>query len=85
MCLCAGSGGWSSPTEPRAKKQKLPAMQLYNLQADRGEQTNLVAEYPEKVESLLQLLGQQVEDGRCTPGNPVDNDREVKFLPKVGE
>jgi len=28
------------------------------------------------------LLGKEVEQGRCTPGNPVSNDREVTFLPK---
>ena len=82
LCLCAGSGGWSSPTERQAKKQKLPAMQLYNLKSDRGEENNLAAEYPEKVESLVQLLGQQVADGRCTPGNAVPNDREVTFMPE---
>lgn len=82
LCLCAGSGGWSSPTEREALDGKLPAMQLFNLKSDRGEQTNLAAEYPDKVESLVQLLGQQVADGRCTPGNPVKNDREVTFMPK---
>ena len=82
LCLCGGSGGWSSPTEEEAAKQGLPSMQLFNLKTDREEKTNLVAEYPEKVESLLGLLGQQVADGRCTPGKPVSNDREVEFLPK---
>lgn len=82
LCLCGGSGGWSSPTEKEAAKQSLPPMQLFNLKTDREEKTNLVAEYPEKVEALLGLLGQQVADGRCTPGKPVPNDREVEFLPK---
>ena len=81
LCLCGGSGGWSSPTEEEAAKQGLPSMQLFNLKTDREEKTNLVVEYPEKVESLLGLLGQQVADGRCTPGKPVPNDREVEFLP----
>ena len=81
LCLCAGSGGWSSPKESLAKKRNLPAMQLFNLKSDREEQNNLVAAYPEKVKSLLQLLGQQVADGRCTPGKPVPNDGEVEFLP----
>ena len=49
LCLCAGSGGWSSPTERQAIKQQLPSMQLYNLKSDRDEQNNLVAEYPDKV------------------------------------
>ena len=81
LCVCAGSGGWSSPNENEAKKQGLPRMQLFNLKADRQEESNLVAEYPERVEALLGLLGEQVKDGRCTPGNPVPNDRKVKFRP----
>ena len=81
LCLSAGSGGWSAPREPEAKKQKLPPLQLFNLNSDRGEQQNLVAKYPDKVNQLLQQLNSEVEKGRCTPGNAVANDRDVKFLP----
>ena len=31
--------------------------------------------------SLLLLLQEQVQNGRCTPGEQVKNDREVEFLP----
>ena len=82
LCLSAGSGGWSAPREADARKQGLPAMQLFNLSKDRGEQTNLVNEEKEQVASLLSLLNTQVVQGRCTPGKPVSNDREVSFLPK---
>ncbi len=81
LCLCAGSGGWSDPREPVAKKQGLPAMQLYNLDADKAEQTNLVDKHPEQVEALLALLEKEVSQGRCTPGESVANDREISFLP----
>ena len=64
-----------------AKKNKLPKMQLFNLENDRGETTNLIDEQPEKTAELLKLLQQQVESGRCTPGQAVSNDREVTFLP----
>ena len=57
-------------------------MQLFNLKTDRGEKTNLVEQHPEQVEDLLQTLSQEVAQGRCTPGNPVSNDRDVKFLPE---
>jgi arylsulfatase A len=57
-------------------------VQLFNLESDKAEQKNLVDEKPGKVKSLIQLLGKEVEQGRCTPGNPVPNDREVTFLPK---
>ena len=81
LCLCAGSGGWSNPREPAAKKQGLPKMQLYNLETDQSEQTNLVDKHPEQVEELLALLEKEVSQGRCTPGEPVANDREIRFFP----
>ncbi|MDE0827328.1 MAG: arylsulfatase [Akkermansiaceae bacterium] len=82
LCLSAGSGGWSDPREPAAKKQKLPPLQLYNLKQDRGEQNNLQEKHPDRVAALLQLLNKEVAAGRCTPGNVVANDRKVTFLPK---
>ena len=82
LCLCAGSGGWSQPTEPQAKKQKLSSLQLYNLKNDPGERKNLAETNPELVETLLNLIVKEVSAGRSTPGNRVPNDREIKFLPK---
>ena len=82
LCLASGSGGWSAPREPEAVKEGLPPLQLFNLKDDRGEQNNLVAENPEKVQSLLQILDKEVSAGRCTPGSEVPNDRDVTFLPK---
>jgi arylsulfatase A len=81
LCLCGGSGGWSAPRENEAKKQGLPTMQLYNLAEDPAETKNLLANEPEKVNTLLLLLNDQVRNGRCTPGEPLKNDRDVKFLP----
>jgi arylsulfatase A len=82
LCLAAGSGGWSAPREPDAKKQGLPPMQLFNLKTDRGERQNLVQQEPERASALIKLLNEQVIQGRCTPGKSVSNDREVSFLPK---
>jgi arylsulfatase A len=56
-------------------------MQLFNLANDQSEQKNLLAENPARVESLLRLLEEQVNNGRCTPGETVPNDREIKFRP----
>ena len=82
LCLSAGSGGWSAPRESDAKKKNLPLMQLFDLQADRGEQTNLLEQHPEQVDALLKLLSSEVKNGRCTPGESVSNDRDVTFLPE---
>jgi len=38
--------------------------QLYNLEDDPGETTNLYNEYPELVKELKALLDQSVESGR---------------------
>jgi arylsulfatase A len=81
LCLSSGSGGWSAPREAEAKKQGLPPMQLYNLAADPAEEKNLVKEMPDKVNALLLLLDEQVQSGRCTPGERLWNDRDVEFLP----
>lgn len=81
LCLSRGSGGWSAPREPAAKKQGLPPMQLFNLADDAGETNNLVDGEPGKVEHLLALLEEQVKNGRCTPGQPLKNDRDVEYLP----
>ena len=82
LCLAAGSGGWSAPREPDAKKQGLPPLQLFNLKTDRGERENLLQKEPERVSALIHLLNRQVAQGRCTPGKAVSNDRKVSFLPK---
>lgn len=82
LCLSAGSGGWSAPREPEAKKKGLPPMQLFNLAKDPGEKNNLVSEHPGKVSALLLQLAEEVERGRSTPGKTVPNDREIEFLPK---
>ena len=85
LCLSAGSGGWSSPREKEAKAKGLPSMQLFNLKDDRGERKNQIESNPEKLAELKQLLEKEVTNGRCTPGNPVSNDREVKWIPEEGK
>ncbi|MCC9606241.1 arylsulfatase [Blastopirellula sp. JC732] len=80
LCLAHGSGGWSDPKENVAIKQGLPAMQLFNLASDPAEQENLVDANPEKVKVLLALLQTQVEQGRCTPGEKLPNDRKINVM-----
>ena len=81
LCLSRGSGGWSAPREADAKKKGLPPMQLFNLSEDAAEKNNLAEKNPEKVKALLEILKREVENGRCTPGEPVSNDRQVEYLP----
>jgi arylsulfatase A len=56
-------------------------MQLFNLANDPAERKNLAEASPKKVRELLRLLDEEVRNGRCTPGQAVTNDRDVKFLP----
>ncbi len=77
LLLTPGSGGWSRPSDPEAHRQGLPEIQLYNLAEDLAEQKNLQAQHPQRVQRLLQLLEQQVAEGRTRPGPPQKNDVPV--------
>lgn len=69
LALCPGSGGWSAPRDPEARKQGLPETQLYRIAADDlAEQKNIYAENPAEVARLSRLLDQIVAEGRSTPG-----------------
>ena len=81
LCLSSGSGGWSEPGEKQAKKMGLPPMQLYHLDKDPSESNNGINEHRSIVDSLLILITEQVESGRCTPGEAIPNDRDIHFLP----
>ncbi len=70
--LCPGSGGWSSP-RPGKECEGLPAMQLYDMQADIGERVNVYDQHPEVVKELQALLTGYIENGRSTPGAPQPN------------
>lgn len=61
---CKGSGGWSLSEQ---KAEELPFMQLYNLQTDPAEQTNLVEQHPARVEAMKELLMQAIERGSTRP------------------
>jgi arylsulfatase A-like enzyme len=75
--LCPGSGGWSQPRDPQAARQGLPPIQLYDMEADVGEQRNVQAEHPEVVRKLTAILERYVAQGRSTPGKPQKNATEV--------
>jgi arylsulfatase A-like enzyme len=76
LVLCPGSGGWTH-RDAAAAKEGLPLVQLYDMQADPGETTNLQAAEPERVRTMAALLKQLVADGRSTPGPRQENDVSV--------
>jgi len=83
LCLCPGSGGWSDPRPGRAVLSTLPPMQLYDLSKDPGEQTNLSAEYPRRVERMQEMLREMIDNGRSTPGETLANDADIVMIKAV--
>jgi len=73
LILCPGSGGWSDPKPDAPEIGSLPPYQLYNLEKDPGESTNLIEEHPEVAEELSGLLKAYIEKGRSTPGPDQEN------------
>ncbi|MBK1834662.1 sulfatase family protein [Roseibacillus ishigakijimensis] len=80
LCLCPGSGGWSSPRPEKAWPNKeLPRVQLYNLAEDLAETTNLQEQHPEKVAELVGELVTLIANGRSTEGDKLSNDGAIPF------
>ncbi len=77
LALCPGSGGWSKPRPGVDDQSKLPAVQLFDLETDIGEQRNVQAEHPEIVAQLTKLMEKYARDGRSTPGAAQPNTGEV--------
>jgi arylsulfatase A-like enzyme len=73
LILARGSGGWSSPKENQVAKGASKA-QLYDLDADPGEQTNLYSAKPKVAERLLSQLTAEISRGRSTAGSTSEND-----------
>jgi len=73
LILSKGSGG----LRPGLTKEELaaaPKGQLYDMEVDPSETTNLYTKNPEKVKELLAQLETYVENGRSTPGENQKND-----------
>ncbi|MBL7077076.1 MAG: arylsulfatase [Kiritimatiellae bacterium] len=80
--MCPGSGGWSHPRPGSDDIADLPPIQLYDLEADVGERTNVQDQHPDVVEKLTALLTSYVRDGRSTPGAPQPN-TGVRYWPQL--
>ncbi len=76
LLASSSSGGWSAPrpTHKSVVDGLLPSVQLYNLQSDPGETTNVASKHPDKVEEMFTLLRKQISDGRSTPGELQSNE-----------
>ena len=66
--MCQGSGGGKQVHDENA-----PPIQLYDLDADISETTNIYDKYPEVVAELKALLTKYIIEGRSTPGTPQKN------------
>ena len=84
LMFAPGSGGWAAPKDAQARKEGLPEWQLYRLDRDLGETENLVEKHPEQVEKMRELLKEQVQKGRSTPGAAQKNDVPVDIY-KTGD
>jgi arylsulfatase A len=81
LCLCPGSGGWSDP-RPGREPEDAPEVQLFDLEKDIGEKTNLQGKHPEVVDRLTKQLRKWVADGRSTPGKLQKNTMPVVIRKK---
>jgi hypothetical protein len=78
LLLAKGSGGWTMPNEQAMSKvTDAPKGQLYDLEADPGEQNNLFLKNPEVVEKIMAQLEVDVANGRSTAGPKQENDIPV--------
>ncbi|CAK9037555.1 N-acetylgalactosamine-6-O-sulfatase [Durusdinium trenchii] len=80
--LCPGSGGWSDPSDAKARRMGLPLVQLYDLEQDSAETSNLARKFPEIVDELAEKLLKDIERGSSTPGERRKNDGDTPFLPE---
>jgi arylsulfatase A-like enzyme len=80
LCLCPGSGGWSAPRPGRDDQSHLPEFQLFDLEADPSEATNLVNQHPDRVARMTAMLEQAIERGRSTAGPDQANDTKIVMV-----
>jgi arylsulfatase A-like enzyme len=58
-------------------------VQLFNLDDDLGETTNVASMHPDRVKSMQAMLEEIIRNGRSTPGIPQKNDVRVTRYPKA--
>lgn len=70
LIMGAGSGGWSPGGDGEP-------VQLYDLEKDPGETTNLARQMPDRVSEMSNLMEKIITEGRSNPGPRQENDVEV--------
>lgn len=83
LILCPDSGGWSDPRPGRADTSNLPPVQLYDLNEDPGEKSNLAEQHPDRVTEMTKALQSMIDRGRTTPGPELQNDVPVNMIKRV--
>lgn len=73
--LCAGSGGWSYPTLEEITAD-MPKFQLYDLENDISETTNIIEDNKEIAQEMINILVNYIKNGRSTKGNISKNNGE---------
>jgi arylsulfatase A-like enzyme len=73
LIFAPGSGGWSYPIPGKDDVSGFPEFQLYDLAADPSESKNILADHPNIVNELTQLMVSYIENGRSTPGTQQEN------------
>jgi arylsulfatase A-like enzyme len=84
LLLAKGSAGWTGPKENEFPKDA-PKAQLYDMEADPGETTNLYESHPEVAQRLLAQLEADIFNGRSTAGAPSKNDTDKITVWKSGK
>jgi arylsulfatase A len=80
LALCPGSGGWSFPRPGRDLPANLPEFQLYDLSVDPAETTNLLSQFPERAQAMIETLKSAIARGRSTPGPEQKNDVAIQLI-----
>ena len=75
LLLHSGSGGNKADVP-----ENYDPVQLYNIDDDPFETTNVYWEHPEIVKQLKALCLEQIERGRSTPGSVQANDPDGKWI-----
>jgi arylsulfatase A-like enzyme len=85
LLLAKGSGGWTAPDEKAAAAGGAPIAQLYDMENDPGETTNLYESQPQVAARLLAQLEADIARGRSTDGVAARNDLDEIKLWKSGQ